>query len=395
MYQLSNVKIRRTVSHREAISAGEPGSLSRTTLRPFDATAAPNGTATVSAMSPPWLSILVPVYAVAPYLDACIASILDQEVEGVEVIFVDDASPDGEGAMLRAWQARHPGRVRVITHPTNRGIAATRNTLLAHAHGEYLWFVDSDDLMAAGSIAALRQLLSTQRPDMVLCDFRVLRDDPAGQAQPGAARSRKHQRSCARDAHVTTFDGPAHVLSRSRDRLVRGLFNRGHMHLWSKIIRRKAWPSTLRFSENRNFEDLELSPRLALSMNSYIHMPHPWIVYRQRQGSILSTPSTAKLCEWMGAAAGYGSQLRTADAAIRPATLFVVAHFLTREWRNCVRAFDQMPCCPEARQTRERFRDAWRRASPLSTRELTLAYLKRGQFRRCLQMHALLVGSHR
>jgi len=346
-------------------------------------------------MSTPWLSILVPVYSVAPYLDACAASILDQAVEGVEVIFVDDASPDGEGAMLRAWQARHPDRVRLITHPTNQGIAATRNTLLEHARGEYLWFVDSDDLMAVGSIAGLRQLLSTQRPDMVLCDFRVLRDKPGDHAGAGTARSRKQARCCARDAHVTTFDGPAHVLSRSRDRLVRGLFAHGHMHLWSKIVRRQAWPPTLRFSPNRTFEDLELSPRLALSMDTYVHMPHPWIVYRQREGSILRTLSTAKLREWMGAAAGYGSQLRNADAAIRPATLFIVAHFFTREWRNCVRAFDQLPRCSETRQTRRHFRDAWKTASPLNARELTLAYLRRGQFRRCLEMHALLAGSKR
>ena len=236
-------------------------------------------------MSPPWLSILVPVYRVAPYLDACLASILEQDVAGVEVIVVDDASPDGEDAMLAAWQARRPGHLRVVTHPVNRGISVTRNTLLDEARGDYLWFLDSDDLMASGAIAALRVVLARQQPDLVLCDFRILREAGASVDESPDGRSRQ----CARDAHVRTFDGPAHVVSRDRDHLVRGLFGPGHLHAWSKIVRRAAWPPALRFAENRAFEDLALLPRVALSMRSFIHVPQAWVSYRQRPGSILSS----------------------------------------------------------------------------------------------------------
>ena len=190
-------------------------------------------------MSSPWLSILVPVYRVAAYLDACIASLLDQAEEGIEVIFVNDASPDGEEAILASWQARHPDRVRVVTHPVNRGIAATRNTLVENARGDYLWFVDSDDMMERGALRALRDVLARQRPDMVLCDFRVLRDFDVTADELQGGRAGQRNRARARDAHVHSFDGPADVLSNSRDRLIRGLFSRGHLHPWSKIVRRE------------------------------------------------------------------------------------------------------------------------------------------------------------
>ena len=341
-------------------------------------------------MSSPWLSILVPVYAVAPYIEACIASILDQDVSGVEVIFLDDASPHGEGALLAAAQARHPQRVRVLTHPVNRGISAARNTLLDHARGEYLWFVDSDDMMAPGSIRALRAVLERQRPDLVMCDFKVVPECGEAGIQPPRRRFGRQARQHARDAHVRSFHGLSHVVSNDIDHLMRGLFKRGHMHAWSKIVRRDAWSPTLRFAEKRDYEDLELMPRVALSMKTFIHVAQPWILYRQRPGSMLSTPSPAKMRDWMAALAGSGPHLRNSDAGISRATLFTVAHFGTREWRNCRRILRSLPPSAEPAPTPATLREAWKAALPLSVPALTWDYLRRGQFRRCLQMHALL-----
>lgn len=339
-------------------------------------------------MSSPWLSILVPVYAVAPYIEACIASLLDQDVPGVEVIFVDDASPHGEGRILAATQARHPERVRVVTHPVNRGIASTRNTLLAQARGDYLWFVDSDDTLAPGAILALREVLDKHRPDMVMCDFKVVpeHDAPGGQAPP--RRFGKQARLQARNAHVRSFQGRSNVLSTDREKLIRGLFDRGQMHAWSKIVRREAWPASLRFPEGRDFEDLQLMPRVVLSMRNYIHVPQTWIHYRQRPGSVMSSPSLSKIRDRMAALCGYGPHLRA--AGISRSTLFVFAHFATRDWRNCKRDLRSFAQATRGDPTPASLRDAWKAAVPLSVPALTWDYLRRGQFRRCLQLHALL-----
>jgi glycosyltransferase involved in cell wall biosynthesis len=341
-------------------------------------------------MSSPWLSILVPVYDVAPYIEACVASILDQDVSGVEVIFVDDASPRGEGAILAAVQARHPDHVRVVTHPVNRGIAVARNTLLEEARGDYLWFVDSDDTMAAGSIRALREVLDTHRPDLVMCDFKVVPELGEADVQAPKRRFGRQARQHARNAHVRSFHGLSNVLSRDRDHLIHGLFNRGQMHAWSKIVRRDAWSPSLRFAERRDYEDLELMPRVALSIGTFIHVPQTWIHYRQRPGSMISTPTPARMHDRMVALAGSGRQLRDPDAGFSRATLFAVAHFATRDWRDCNRVLRSFPPSTAGGPTPASLREAWKAAVPLSVPALTWAYLRRGQFRRCLQMHALL-----
>lgn len=341
-------------------------------------------------MSTPWLSVLVPVYAVAPYLHACVASILDQDTDGIEVIFVDDASPHGEGEILACWQARHPRRVRVITHHVNRGISATRNTLLGHARGDYLWFVDSDDMMAPGCIRALRRLVGAHRPDLVMCDFRLVPEHDLADVEAPGERLAQAKLRRKRNAHVSTFKGLGHFISSDRNRLLTGLFGRGYMHVWSKIVRREAWTPDLRFVENRDYEDLELMPRLALAMTSFIHVPETWIHYRQRTGSMVSSPSLARMRDWMQALASSGPYLRDPRAGLSDATRFAVSHFCTRQWRDCIRICDRLPRSTDAEPMLASFREAWALASPLGPREMTWAYLRRGQFRRCLQLHRLL-----
>ena len=97
-----------------------------------------------------WLSILVPVYKVEVYLQECAQSILAQAEAGVEIIFLDDASPDGSAAILKDLQHSHPHQIRLLRHDLNQGISAARNALLKAAQGEHIWFIDADDILEAG-----------------------------------------------------------------------------------------------------------------------------------------------------------------------------------------------------------------------------------------------------
>lgn len=96
-------------------------------------------------------SIIAPVYGVERYLDECVQSILAQTYEDFELILVDDCSPDNCPAMCDEYARKDP-RVRVIHHPVNQGLGASRNTGMSHARGEYLFFVDSDDYIAADTL---------------------------------------------------------------------------------------------------------------------------------------------------------------------------------------------------------------------------------------------------
>ena len=91
----------------------------------------------------PKISIIVPVYNVEQYLAECIESIKDQSLTDIEIILVDDGSPDNSGAICDDY-ARKDDRIRVI-HKKNGGLSSARNAGLEVAIGEYIGFVDSDD----------------------------------------------------------------------------------------------------------------------------------------------------------------------------------------------------------------------------------------------------------
>ena len=94
----------------------------------------------------PLLSVIVPVYNVAPYLDQCLGSILSCGYSELEVIVVDDGSTDGSPALCDAW-AERDARLRVI-HQPNAGQSAARNRALEQMRGDYFTFVDADDWVA-------------------------------------------------------------------------------------------------------------------------------------------------------------------------------------------------------------------------------------------------------
>ena len=89
------------------------------------------------------ISVIVPVYKVEAFLPKCVNSILNQTYKNLEILLVDDGSPDGSGALCDAY-ARQDSRVRVI-HKKNGGLSDARNAGIEAAAGDYLAFVDSDD----------------------------------------------------------------------------------------------------------------------------------------------------------------------------------------------------------------------------------------------------------
>ena len=107
----------------------------------------------------PLFSIIVPVYNVQQYLAACVKSVAEQQgPKDWECLLVDDGSTDASGAMCDAFAAEIPGFQAL--HRPNGGLAAARNTGLKAAQGEWVLFLDSDDAMAPGLLAALRAALA-------------------------------------------------------------------------------------------------------------------------------------------------------------------------------------------------------------------------------------------
>ncbi len=116
----------------------------------------------------------MPVYNVDQYLEACLDSVLGQDYRNVEVIAIDDGSTDGSYAILQRYAARDP-RVRLFSQ-ANAGQGIARNLGVAHARGEYLTFVDSDDLVPPGSFSAMVSTLDRSGSDFVVGGVRRLED---------------------------------------------------------------------------------------------------------------------------------------------------------------------------------------------------------------------------
>lgn len=121
------------------------------------------------------ISVIVPVYKVEPYLRRCVDSILNQTYKNLEIILVDDGSPDNCGAICDEYAAKDP-RVRVI-HKENGGISDTRNAGLDICTGEYISFVDSDDWIEPGHI---RSLYSCLQKDNQIAVSDIMRIDEYG-----------------------------------------------------------------------------------------------------------------------------------------------------------------------------------------------------------------------
>ena len=123
----------------------------------------------------PLLSVIIPVYRVEKYLDRCLRSITEQTYRNLEIILVDDGSPDRSGAICDAWAAKD-SRIRVI-HKENAGAGAARNTGLDLATGEIVSMIDSDDYLQVHMYAHLLSLM-TEDVDIAECDIcRTERDD--------------------------------------------------------------------------------------------------------------------------------------------------------------------------------------------------------------------------
>ena len=123
----------------------------------------------------PLVSIIIPVYKVEKFLDECVKSVVAQTYRNLEILLVDDGSPDNCPAMCDAWAARDP-RIRVI-HKPNGGLSDARNYGLCHAQGEYILFMDGDDWLAENICPGLLQMALQDRADVVIGKVHFLREN--------------------------------------------------------------------------------------------------------------------------------------------------------------------------------------------------------------------------
>ena len=122
------------------------------------------------------VSVVVPVYKVAGQLEACLASLVNQTLVSLEILVVDDGSPDGSVAIAQRFAARYPDRLRLI-RKANGGCASARSAGLAEARGEFVGFVDGDDWVEPEMFGTLHREAILNRTQIAQCRYREVYAD--------------------------------------------------------------------------------------------------------------------------------------------------------------------------------------------------------------------------
>ncbi len=210
------------------------------------------------------ISVVVPIYNVEEYLGSCLRSLSAQSAGDLEVIMVDDGSTDSSAQIAAEFAQRDP-RFRLVSQP-NAGLSAARNTGLDEARGEFLAFLDSDDVLPADAYERLLGALEETGSDFATGNVHRLEGTDTAQA-PFLARTFERTRL---RTHVTRFRP---LLA---DRTA-----------WNKLYRRDFWDRHgFRFPEGRLYEDIPVTLPAHFSARSVDVLAEPVYYWRIRERSI-------------------------------------------------------------------------------------------------------------
>lgn len=215
------------------------------------------------------LSVIVPVYNVADYLEECLDSIVSQTYRALEIIVVDDGSTDGSGAICDAY-AQTDSRI-VVIHQANQGLSGARNTGLDVCKGEYITFIDSDDCYGTSDVLEqnVRLMEYNDNIDFVQFPFQ---------------RSNKTERECV---------FPKIRICDREERYIRYLTFNIFPMAWNKIYR-SCLIADLRFEPGAYFEDEFFMLNVIDRCRYCVLSDAGCYSYRIRVGSIMQSPMTAK-----------------------------------------------------------------------------------------------------
>ena len=219
----------------------------------------------------PLLSVIVPVYNVEQYLARCVDSILAQSYENLEVIIVNDGSPDDSLQIALEYTAKYP-HFRCYTIE-NRGLGGARNYGMELAKGDYILFLDSDDYIAPDCVEIMVSAAEKTECDIVVSNCYDVREDGSVLLS---------YRNVYKNATTSLAEEPEI------------LFNR--VCAWAKLYSRELLEG-LSYVSRVWYEDLRLTPKLYLRAKKITYVDDALFFYVQREGSIMNNRNYARNLE--------------------------------------------------------------------------------------------------
>ena len=270
----------------------------------------------------PLVSVIVPVYKVEHYIRQCIDSILKQTYRNLEIILVDDGSPDSCGSICGEY-AEKDKRIKVY-HKENGGLSDARNYGVARAKGEYLGFVDSDDWIEPDMYELLVNVAEKNNADIVTC---------------GIFNQHPNLTVAASDVEKAFDHEPVALL---KD-MINGKIA---FYAWNKLYRKTCF-SDISFPRGHVFEDIATMHKLFMKASTVVCISKPLYHYRvNRKDSINDTYSMDNLTDyWLAHKARYDYFAQDArfntDAQIMNKLKQYCAVAIARTWRWCFASSSQ------------------------------------------------------
>lgn len=215
----------------------------------------------------PKISVVIPVYRTEAYLGACVASVLDQDYTNLEIVLVDDGSPDGCPALCDRYAGEYE-RIRAV-HQENQGPGTARNTGLREARGEFVLFLDSDDLLNGPEIVRkLMDKVLEERADIVTGNYRRFQGDCFGPVNRHHLQGGEYVKTA--DFHFRGFLTEGHLL-----------WDWGKVYRKAFLLQNELWCGRQLFMEDklRNMMCCVCEPRYAF-VDDCVYL------YRIRENSI-------------------------------------------------------------------------------------------------------------
>lgn len=200
-------------------------------------------------------SVIVPVYNVEKYLDRCINSIVSQANDEIEVILIDDGSTDSSGSMCDVYAEKYDN-IQVI-HQKNQGLSAARNTGIENANGKYLYFIDSDDMIADGFFESMFDIIDRYE-NVDIIEFKYCREMSLGTYELSGTKE------------YAVLDKKNYI-----NDLVK--INIGNQ-IWFRLYRSILFKD-IRFPIGRHYEDIPVFYKVALKSSKIIRVDYTYYIY--------------------------------------------------------------------------------------------------------------------
>lgn len=215
------------------------------------------------------VSVIIPFYGVAAFVERCTRSLMEQTLQEVEFIFVDDASPDGSRAIVERVSAQYSRDVKLLTHPVNKGLPASRNTGLAAAKGEFIYHCDSDDYLEPTMLEDLYDAALASSADFAYCDFYL--DYETGR----------------RYMVNPTYDDPEQMV---KEGFLAGLMK---YNVWNKLAKRNLYEGTTFPAGHGMGEDMTIIA-VATKARRVVHVPKALYHYMRTNGNAFTNTVSEK-----------------------------------------------------------------------------------------------------